>query len=72
MLAILFLKDRVADLDALVADVDARRSGDQRLHVVPRFLAERAALHCLAFARHYDLPAITIRICNLSTISSAS
>src|SRR5204863_1737303 len=48
--ALLLLQDRVADLDALVADVDARRPRDQRVHVVPPLLAERAALDVAAAA----------------------
>src|SRR5262249_36907521 len=42
--ALLLLQDRVADLDALVADVDPGRAGDQRGDVVASLLAERAAL----------------------------
>ena len=46
--ALLLLEDRVADLDALVADVHARRAGDEGRHLVARLLAEGAAFDLAA------------------------
>jgi hypothetical protein len=47
-------EERVAQLDALVADVDARRAGDEAQHLAPVLLAEGAALDVTvaADARH--------------------
>ena len=42
---LLFLQDRVADFDALVADVDARGPRDKRGHLMATLLAEGAALY---------------------------
>ena len=44
LLSILLKQNRIADVDALIADVDPWRAGDKAIHLVPVLSAEGAYL----------------------------
>src|SRR5690606_10102787 len=69
--ALLLLEDRVADLDALVADVDAGRARDERGHVVAALLAEGAALDVAPSAGGGSHACPAARVVRDSTLISA-